>query len=96
MERAWGKAPGEIMVNDEGDLQLPGIRVGNVWIGLQPSRGGVDDSASYHDKTRPPHHQYLAYYFYLRRVFGADAVLHVGTHGTLEFLRGKEIGRAHV
>ena len=90
MEKAWGKAPGEIMVSDEGDIQLPGIRVGNVWIGLQPSRGGGDDSASYHDKTRPPHHQYLAYYFYLRRAFGADALLHVGTHGTLEFLRGKE------
>ena len=91
MEKAWGKAPGEIMVSDEGDIQLPGLRLGNVWIGLQPSRGAGDgDSAAYPDRTRPPHHQYLAYYAYLRRVFQADAILHVGTHGTLEFLRGKE------
>ena len=90
MEAAWGKAPGEIMVGEEGDLLLPGMLLGNVWIGLQPSRGAGDDSAAYHDRTRPPHHQYLAYYAWLRREFRADAVVHVGTHGTLEFLKGKE------
>ena len=90
MEAAWGKAPGEIMTDENGDLQLPGVQLGNVWIGLQPSRGTGDDSAAYHDRTRPPHHQYLAYYAYLRQEFGADALIHVGTHGTLEFLKGKE------
>ena len=90
MEQVWGKAPGEIMVSEEGDLLLPGVQLGNVWIGLQPDRGAGDDSAAYHDRTRPPHHQYLACYAWLRREFQADAVIHVGTHGTLEFLKGKE------
>ena len=90
LEAAWGRAPGEIMTSDEGDIQLPGLRLGNVWVGLQPSRRSGDDSASYHDRTKPPHHQYYAYYAYLRDVFQADAIIHVGTHGTLEFLKGKE------
>lgn len=88
----WGAAPGEIMAED-GSFLIPGIQVGSVFIGLQPARGRADDQEnSYHDKTLPPHHQYAAFYQWLREEFRADALLHVGTHGTLEFLKGKESG----
>lgn len=88
----WGKAPGEIMA-ENGDFLIPGIEIGNVFVGLQPARGrDADQQASYHDKTLPPHHQYIAFYQWLREEFAADALIHVGTHGTLEFLKGKESG----
>lgn len=88
----WGKAPGEIMTEGT-DFLIPGIQLGNVFVGLQPARGrDMDEDQSYHDKTLPPHHQYIAFYQWLREEFGADALLHVGTHGTLEFLKGKESG----
>ena len=62
-------------------------------VGIQPSRGLHEDNDKlYHDKSLPPHHQYIAFYRYLHDKFGADAVIHVGTHGTLEFLKGKECG----
>lgn len=86
----WGKAPGDIMVEDD-DFLIPGVEIGNVFIGLQPARSqGPDQETSYHDKTIPPHHQYVAFYQWLREEFAADALIHVGTHGTLEFLKGKE------
>ncbi len=90
VERACGKAPGTIMV-DNGEFLIPGIVLGNVFIGLQPARSTVNDDATYHDKSLPPHHQYCAYYQWLKDEFKADALIHVGTHGTLEFLKGKEI-----
>lgn len=90
VDRAWGKFPGPVMAW-QGQAVLPGIINGNVFIGLQPSRGVFEDpSRSYHDKNLPPHHQYLAFYGWLEREFRADAVIHLGTHGTLEFLPGKE------
>lgn len=89
---AWGKAPGEIMAQDK-DFLIPGMVTGNVFIGLQPTRGAHEvDASSYHDKSAPPHHQYAAFYQWLRDEFQADAIIHVGTHGTLEFLKGKEAG----
>ena len=90
---AWGKAPGSILTDAEG-YRIPGVQLGNVFIGLQPARvgAGEDAAAHYHDRDLPPHHQYAAFYQWLREEFGADAVVHVGTHGTLEFLPGKENG----
>lgn len=89
----WGKSPGQVMINHRGDFLIPGIMTGNVFIGLQPSRGYAEDSGKvYHDKQVLPHHQYLAFYQWLRDEFHADAMIHVGTHGTLEFTRGKECG----
>ncbi len=86
----WGPPPGTIMI-DNGDIVLPGEHLGNVFLGVQPSRGlHEDDEALYHDKALPPHHQYLAYYYYLSCVYDADAVIHFGMHGTLEFMPGKE------
>lgn len=92
VEEVWGKRPGDIM-SDKGKFLIPGIQVGNIFVGLQPSRGrGKSELELYHDKTIPPHHQYMAYYQWIEKQFGAHALLHIGTHGTLEFLKGKEIG----
>ncbi len=86
----WGEAPGEIMTDTDSFL-VPGIIEGNIFVGLQPSRGLFEDpSRLYHDKELSPHHQYLAFYRWLEKEFKADVVIHVGTHGTLEFLPGKE------
>ncbi len=88
----WGEPPGNIMV--EGDyILIPGIILGNIFLGIQPSRGVHEDPDKvYHDKDLPPHHQYLAYYFFLEKEFKADAIIHFGMHGTLEFTKGKEVG----
>lgn len=93
MIKQWGKVPGDIMVNDNNEFLIPGTLQGNIFIGLQPSRGIHERVEKvYHDKTLLPHHQYQAFYKYLRDEFKADAIIHVGTHGTLEFLKGKECG----
>lgn len=87
----WGHTPGMIMA-DGSDFLIPGMILGNVFIGLQPARSSDDKLANtYHDKTLNPHHQYAAFYCWLKDVFQADAMVHVGTHGTLEFLKGKEV-----
>ena len=87
----WGKPPGNIMV-DRDYILIPGIILGNIFLGIQPSRGVHEDpDKAYHDKDLPPHHQYLAFYFYLEKQFNADAIVHFGMHGTLEFTKGKEV-----
>ncbi|MCQ2071207.1 MAG: cobaltochelatase subunit CobN, partial [archaeon] len=87
---AWGEPPGDLHVH-EGNLLLPGIMNGNVFIGFQPDRGKCTVDA-YHDTEAAPPHQYLAFYRWLKYVWGADAVVHMGTHGTLEWLPGKGTG----
>ena len=88
----WGPPPGQINVYGDS-LLIPGLIFGNIFVGLQPSRGVHEDySKIYHDKDLPPHHQYLAFYKWIVKEFGADAIIHLGTHGTLEFLPGKEVG----
>lgn len=91
---SWGEPPGEVMVAEEKIL-IPGVQLGNVFIGVQPARpplGEEDLAKASHDKTRPPHHQYIAFYHWLEKFWKADAVVHVGTHGLAEFTKGKEIG----
>ncbi|HIH69239.1 cobaltochelatase subunit CobN [Methermicoccus shengliensis] len=79
-------------------IVIPGLRFGNVVVCVQPKRGCMgarcDGSVCkiLHDPSCPPPHQYLAFYRWLEREFGADAVIHVGTHGSLEFLPGKGVG----
>ena len=77
----------------QGALMISGLRLGHVFVGIQPSRGfNIDLNANYHDPDLVPPHSYLAFYFWLRHVFRADAVIHVGKHGNLEWLPGKGTG----
>ena len=87
---AWGEPPGELHTLD-GEFLLPGIMNGNVFIGFQPDRGKCT-TESIHDPWTSPPHQYLAFYRWLKETWGADAVVHIGTHGTLEWLPGKSVG----
>ncbi|WP_440948901.1 cobaltochelatase subunit CobN [Methanosarcina sp. T3] len=92
----WGPAPGEIMVyeDDSGDkfLVVPKVEVSNnVILAPQPTRGWLSDNEIlYHDGDLPPHHQYLAFYLWLQNEYGADAIVNMGRHGTMEWLPGKE------
>ncbi|RLP87111.1 cobaltochelatase subunit CobN [Micromonospora sp. CV4] len=95
----WGEPPGELYT-DGGDIVLAGLRFGNVVLLIQPPRGfGENPIAIYHDPDLPPSHHYLAAYRWLAAPvtdggFGADAVVHLGKHGTLEWLPGKGLGLA--
>ncbi|MBR7005492.1 MAG: cobaltochelatase subunit CobN [Candidatus Methanomethylophilaceae archaeon] len=89
IKERWGDAPGDI-ASAKGRMVIPGFVTGNVVVTLQPPRGwgeGADELC--HDPVLPPHNQYLAFYRWLKDVFGADAVIHMGTHGTLEWLPGR-------
>ncbi|YAF95271.1 MAG: cobaltochelatase subunit CobN [Nodularia sp. CChRGM 3473] len=73
-------------------LSISGIQLGNVFVGIQPSRGyDIDPSLNYHAPDLVPTHDYLAFYHWVRSSFGADAVVHVGKHGNLEWLPGKSV-----
>ena len=77
---------------DCGRFAIAAFRCGNVAIGLQPARGyNIDPSASYHDPALVPPHGYLAFYAWMREQFRADAVVHLGKHGNLEWLPGKAL-----
>ena len=93
MEKDWGKAPGRVMTTEAGDILVPGLMDGHIFLTVQAPRGyGFDAAKIYHDPFIAPTHQYLAYYQWIRDVWGADAVVHVGTHGNLEWLPGKSAG----
>lgn len=82
---AWGE-PGDL------DLTFRAARFGNVTVALAPDRGRSEDRrADYHDPSLPPHHRLLAFGFWLREELGCHAVVHVGAHGTLEWLPGKTV-----
>ncbi len=77
---------------DRGMFALPVRRYGNVAVGIQPARGyNIDPASSYHDPALPPPHGYLAFYAWLREAFAANAVVHFGKHGNLEWLPGKAV-----
>jgi len=88
----WGEPPGGLYV-DGDDIVLAALQYGNVVLMIQPPRGfGENPIAIYHDPDLPPSHHYLAAYRWLAQDFGADAVVHLGKHGTLEWLPGKGLG----
>ncbi|MDC6383398.1 cobaltochelatase subunit CobN [Pseudomonas graminis] len=88
----WG-APQTDPMCREGRMMIAGLRFGMTFVGIQPARGyNVDHSAVYHDPDLVPPHGYLAFYFWLRKRYGAHAVIHVGKHGNLEWLPGKGVG----
>jgi cobaltochelatase CobN len=91
-EAAWGEAPGKVCVHDD-HLVLAGLDLGGVLVAVQPPRGfGEDPIAVYHTPDLPAPHHYLAFYRWLDAGWGADAVVHLGKHGTLEWLPGKATG----
>jgi cobaltochelatase CobN len=83
---AWSD-PADDPAVTEGWFTLPFVRLGNVVALVQPDRGGGLDGRGYHDPARPPRHLYIALYLWLRTA--VDAVVHLGTHGSLEWLPGK-------
>ena len=92
MTAQWGPPPGTAYVHD-GHLALAGIELGNTFVALQPPRGyGMDPDAIYHQPDLPPPHHYYALYRWLCDEWRADAIVHVGKHGTLEWLPGKGVG----
>ncbi|MGC9669510.1 cobaltochelatase subunit CobN [Planosporangium sp. 12N6] len=91
---AWGEPPGELYVDGDGPdkaIVLAGLQFQNVTLMIQPPRGfGENPIAIYHDPDLPPSHHYLAAYRWLAG--NVDAVVHLGKHGTLEWLPGKGLG----
>jgi len=91
----WGEAPGQLFVNDHDELVLATIQAGNVVLLIQPPRGfGENPVAIYHDPDLAPSHHYLAAYRWLEARtddggFGAHAIVHLGKHGSMEWLPGK-------
>ncbi|HEX3563776.1 MAG TPA: cobaltochelatase subunit CobN [Acidimicrobiales bacterium] len=105
MDEAWGPAPGTVYVEPadpdpsgapavpDVELVFTGIDLGGVLVTVQPPRGfGENPIAVYHSPDLPPTHHYLGFYRWLDQGWGADAVVHVGKHGTLEWLPGKSVG----
>ncbi len=103
MTSAWGAPPGEEQdgvpagMVYQGGIVISGLSFGNAVVCTQPKRGCAGSRCDgqvcrvLHDPEVPPPHHYLATYRYLERVFEADVIVHVGTHGTLEFLPGKSV-----
>jgi cobaltochelatase CobN len=95
--RTWGEPPGRGMVLN-GKILITGIELGNATVHVQPKRGCAGSRCDgevckiLHDPACPPTHQYLATYHWIEKIRQADIIIHVGTHGTLEFLPGKGVG----
>ncbi|MFE5118665.1 cobaltochelatase subunit CobN [Streptomyces sp. NPDC056669] len=102
VEEHWGPPPGQMFVDTsrdpEGEIVLAALRRGNLLVVIQPPRGfGENPIAIYHDPDLPPSHHYLAAYRWMATPradggFGADAMVHLGKHGNLEWLPGKNAG----
>ena len=92
IEAVWGPVPGRI--NSQGlDILIHGVQLGNIFIGVQPTFGYEGDPMRLlMDKSAAPHHGFMGLYTYIDRILHADAVVHVGTHGALEFMPGKQAG----
>jgi magnesium chelatase subunit H len=92
IEKEWGAAPGRI--NTFGrELLIQGVRLGNVFVAVQPTFGYEGDPMRLvMSRGGAPHHGFAALYTYLEKIFHADAVVHTGTHGALEFMPGKQVG----
>ncbi|MEO1474346.1 MAG: cobaltochelatase subunit CobN, partial [Pseudomonadota bacterium] len=92
IEGQWGPAPGRGNTNG-GSIFVLGKQFGNVFVAVQPGFGYEGDPMRLlFEKGFAPTHAFSAFYRYLREDFDADAVLHFGTHGALEFMPGKQVG----
>merc|ERR1719482_1357470 len=99
LERQWGnlgtQSPGVLGTTSSGSSLVPGLQVGNVWIGVQPLLGLEGDPMRLlFERDLTPHPQYAAFYKWLQNDFGADAVVHLGMHGTVEWLPGSPLGNS--
>jgi cobaltochelatase CobN len=99
VEEKWGSVNKTTLMTWEDKekkkkyIVIPGLTYGNLFVGPQPTRGWLEESDHlYHDITLPPHHQYLAFYLWLKHELKVDAVIHFGKHGTLEWTPGKQVG----
>ncbi|WP_299020224.1 cobaltochelatase subunit CobN [uncultured Tepidimonas sp.] len=91
VDALWGPPQCDPMVR-QGRIMIPGLRLGRVFVGIQPPRGrDIDLVRTYHDADLVPPHAYLAFYVWLREHWQADAIVHVGKHGNLEWLPGKSV-----
>jgi cobaltochelatase CobN len=91
VEQRWGPPERDPRVRHDR-IVIAGVSLGSTFVGIQPARGyEIDVAASYHDPDLVPPHGYLAFYAWLRRVYGAHAIVHVGKHGSLEWLPGKSV-----
>jgi cobaltochelatase CobN len=89
----WGPPEACTIMTKEGRLIFPMVKLGNLVLMPEPARGWTDNPMKlYHDTTLYPHHQYIAAYLWLSKRFGADAMVHLGTHATYEWLPGKQAG----
>lgn len=96
LEENWGKPPGNLNSNGQ-ELLVYGKQFGNVFIGVQPTFGYEGDPMRLlFSRSASPHHGFAAYYTFLEKIFKADAVLHFGTHGSLEFMPGKQVSGGFV
>ena len=92
LHESWGPAPGHLNTDGQNMLVF-GKHFGNVFIGVQPTFGYEGDPMRLlFSRSASPHHGFAAYYTYLEHIWKADAVLHFGTHGSLEFMPGKQMG----
>jgi magnesium chelatase subunit H len=92
IEREWGTAPGTINSNGR-EILILGTQFGNVFVGVQPTFGYEGDPMRMlAAESGAPHHGFMGLYAYIDKVLGADVVVHVGTHGAMEFMPGKQVG----
>ena len=92
IEAQWGPAPGRLQT-DGASLFVLGAQFGNVFVGIQPAFGYEGDPMRLlFEQGFAPTHAFCAFYRWINQEFGADAVLHFGTHGALEFMPGKQAG----
>ena len=93
IEQQWGSLEGTGLRTVGDRFLLGGVRFGNVWIGVQPPLGVAGDPMRLiYERDLTPHPQYAAFYLWLQHGFEADAVLHFGMHGTVEWLPGSPLG----
>ncbi len=89
----WGAFPGDIAPSGRDRVRLGGMLLGNIYIGVQPMIGMPGDPMRLlFDREQTPHHQYALFYKYLSEQFGAHAIVHVGMHGTAEWMPGVQLG----
>jgi magnesium chelatase subunit H len=93
IEKQWKSLTGTGIKTDGDEFHIGGIQLGNVWIGLQPPLGiSGDPMRLMFDRDLTPHPQYAAFYKWLQNDLQADAVVHFGMHGTVEWLPGSPLG----